>query len=247
MKILGIVVARRGSERLPGKVLRELRGEPMLLKVLARASRSARLNDLVVALPDNKADDSVEALCLSAGYFSFRGSEFDVLDRVYRTAIAYGADIVVPLRASCPLIDGELVDHAVETLLESKDADWCTNRLPKHTYPQGLEVDAVRIEALRKAWQEDTHAGSRQHLESFMIRRSDLFKAASFSHSSDLSHIPWQVLTLPDLDRVRTIFEKLGEGHFTWQQALKVWEKIASDLAPAVPVTTSYWHSRETT
>lgn len=247
MKILGIVVARRGSERLPGKVLRELAGEPMLLKLLARASRATRLNDLVVALPDNKADDSIESLCMSAGYSCFRGSEFDLLDRVYRTAIAYCADIVVPLRASCPLVDGELIDEAVEKLLENNDADWCTNRLPKHTFPQGLEVDAIRIGALRRAWQEDTHAGSRQHLESFLIRRFDLFSAVSFSHSTDLSHIPWQVLTLPDLDRVRAIFERLKDDASTWQQAMGIWEKIASDYAPVTPPPASYWHSRETT
>ncbi|MBL0061995.1 MAG: hypothetical protein IPP40_11110 [bacterium] len=245
MKILGIVVARRGSERLPGKVLRELAGEPMLLKVLARASHSTRLNDLVVALPDNKADDSIESLCLSSGYYCFRGSEYDLLDRVYRTAIAYGADIIVPLRASCPLIDGQLVDQVVEKLLESKDADWCTNRLPKHSYPEGLEIDAIRIETLRRAWHEDSHPGPRQHLESFLIRRVDLFNTASVSHTHDLSHVPWQVLTLPDLDRVRAIFEKLGNNTFSWHEALAVWETIADDYSPAEPIPNSYWHTRE--
>ena len=245
MKILGIVVARRGSERLPGKVLRELNGDPMLLTVLARASRSTRLNDLVVALPDNKADDSLESLCLSSGYFCFRGAEYDLLDRVYRTAIAYGADIVVPIRASCPLTDGQLIDQVIEKLLENPTADWATNRLPVHTFPQGLEVDAIRIEALRRAWQEDTHPGSRQHLEAFLIRRFDLFTAVEVSHKPNLSHVPWQISTLPDLDRVRTIFEKLGNTSFSWQSALAVWEKLPQEIIPSESTANEFWHHSE--
>ena len=186
MKILGVVVARRGSERLPGKVLRELAGEPMLLKVLARASHAERLSDLVVALPDCVNEDSTESLCRSSGYFCFRGAEYDILDRIFRTAIGYGADIVVPLRASCPLIDGPLIDSVIERLLETPVADWSTNRLPKLTFPRGLEVDAIRIEALRRAWQEDMHAGSRQYPESFLIRRPDLFRSVGLSHTHDL-------------------------------------------------------------
>ncbi len=217
----------------------------MLLKVLSRASRSTCLHDLFVALPDNRTDDSIESLCLSSGYFCFRGSEQDILDRVYRTAIAYGADIVVPLRASCPLIDGQLIDQVVEKLLESKSADWCTNRLPAHTFPQGLEVDAIKIDALRKAWHEDTHPGSRQHLEAFLIRRIDLFNSVSVSHTTDLSHMSWQVSELPDLDRVRTIFEKLGDGPFSWQDALSVWLSLPQDLIPADSTPGHIWHPSE--
>jgi spore coat polysaccharide biosynthesis protein SpsF (cytidylyltransferase family) len=245
MKILGVVVARRGSERLPGKVLRELAGEPMLLKVLARASRAERLSDLVVALPDGPNEDSTESLCRSSGYFCFRGAEYDILDRIFRTAIAYGADIVVPLRASCPIIDGQLIDAVVEKLLDNKSADWCSNRLPKPTYPRGLEVDAIRIDTLRRAWMEDTHAGSRQYPESFLIRRPDLFSSVGVSHSKDLSHIPWHVFTLSDLNRVRTVFTKLGDSAFSWQDALSVWETMPPDADHSDTYTETNWQSSE--
>lgn len=217
----------------------------MLLKVLARASRATRLNDLVVALPDSKTDDSIESLCLSSGFFCFRGAENDLLDRVYRTAIAYGADIVVPIRASSPLVDGFLIDQVVEKLIDSSTADWATNRLPKHTFPQGLEVDAVRIETLRKAWHEDTHLGSRNHLESFLIRRVDLFQTVSISNPTDLSHVPWNVCTLPDLDRVRSIFERLGDRPFTWQEALAVWEKMPQENTVVESPNEVFWHIRD--
>ncbi|MBK6767250.1 MAG: hypothetical protein IPG71_13445 [bacterium] len=245
MKILGIVVARRGSERLPGKVLRELAGEPMLLQVLARAARSKCLHELVVALPDSKQDDTIESLCSAHGYFCFRGSEMDLLDRVFRTAIAYGADIVVPLRANCPLVDGELIDLMIDRLLQAPDADWATNRLPSPTYPIGLEVDVIRIEALRKAWMEDTHPGSRQHIDSFFMRRPDLFVAVTESFPKDCSHVPWQVASLPDLDRVRRIYEKLGDRQFRWQEALAVWLNMPEEAAAETAKPGALWHSAQ--
>lgn len=243
MKILGIVVARRGSERLPGKVLRELAGEPMLLQVLARAARSKCLHELIVALPDNKQDDSIESLCSANGYFCFRGSEMDLLDRVFRTAIAYGADIVVPLRANCPLVDGDLIDLMVGRLVNAPGADWATNRLPASTYPNGLEVDVLRIDALRRAWMEDTHPGSRQHLDSFFMRRPDLFVAATESYPVDYSYVPWQVATLPDLDRVRRIFENFGDKQFRWQEALAVWKNMLEEPATESAKPNTVWHS----
>lgn len=246
MKILGIVVARRGSERLPGKVLRELAGEPMLLQVLARTARSKCLHELIVALPDDKQDDSIESLCTANGYFCFRGSEMDLLDRVFRTAIAYGADIVVPLRANCPLIDADLIDLMVERLIQTPGADWATNRLPMPSYPNGLEVDVFRIDALRKAWIEDTHPGSRQHLDSFFMRRPDLFVAATEAYPTDYSHVPWQVATLPDLDRVRRIYEKIGDRLFSWQEALTVWQNMPEEPSAESARPNTVWHSSHT-
>ncbi len=245
MKILGIVVARRGSERLPGKVLRDLVGKPMLLEVLARAGRAKRLSGLVVALPDNKNDDAIEAVCTSNGIYCFRGAEYDLLDRVYRTAIAYGAEIVVPLRSHCPLIDPDLIDEAVKRLLDDPAADWCTNRFPLPTFPQGLEVDAIRIETLRVAWQEDSHPGSRQHVEGYLLRRPEQFTTATFACETNLADAPWSVATLQDLDRVRTIFEKFNGSAFTWREALDVWQSMPRDSQPTESGTHQYWYQSE--
>jgi len=245
MKILGIVVARRGSERLPGKVLRDLTGKPMLMEVIARAQGSKRLSGLVVAFPDNKNDDPIEQVCNSNSVFCFRGSEYDLLDRVYRTAIAYGAEIVVPLRANCPLVDAELIDQAVEALLADPSADWSSNRFPLPTFPQGLEVDAIRIDTLRKAWQEDSHPGSRQHVEGYLLRREEQFTCASFTCDANLFHVPFQVITLQDLDRVRTIFEAFKGKNFSWREALAVWETLPHEQPAETVPQHNFWYTSE--
>lgn len=243
MKILGIVVARRGSERLPGKVLRELSGKPMLLQVLTRAARSRYLHDLVVALPDNREDDAIETLCVSNGHYCFRGSELDLVDRVYRTAIAYCADVVVPLRASCPLMEGELIDRVVDKLLTSPEADWATNRLPFPTFPLGLEVDAIRMETLRKVWTEDSHPGSRHHLETYLLRRTNVIKVETLQAAANHSSISWQVAALKDLDCIRRVFEHFRDRYFPWEEALAVWQEMSRDIdvpdAPQIAENTS--------
>ena len=220
MKILGIVQARRGSANLPGKVLRDLNGEPMLVTVLQRAARAASLDRVVVALPDNRQDDPIEQLCHAYGFYCFRGSEADVLDRIYRTAIGFCADVVVPLRGNCPLVDPELIDGAVTTLISHPEADWSSNSFPKATYPRGLEVEAIHIAALKRAWQEDTHAGSRERVDAYFARRVDLFQVAEMRSEEDYSYLDYTVNTLQDLERLRSVFENFGHNHFGWRDAV---------------------------
>ena len=52
MKNVAIVQARMGSTRLPGKALRDLCGEPMLARVMARAQRAKCLDEVVVRHDD---------------------------------------------------------------------------------------------------------------------------------------------------------------------------------------------------
>src|SRR5439155_1214749 len=79
------------SSRLPGKVLADVAGQPMLARVCARVRRARRVDACVVATSDRSADDPVAELCRREQIPCFRGSELDVLDRVYHAAQAHQA------------------------------------------------------------------------------------------------------------------------------------------------------------
>ena len=113
MKIVAIVQAHMGSTRLPGKVLLDLAGEPMLVRDMNRLSRAQTLGNIVVATTINPADDVILSLCDKRNWSWFRGSEEDVLDRYYHAAMEYEADAVVRITSDCPLIEPEVVDRVV--------------------------------------------------------------------------------------------------------------------------------------
>ena len=107
------VQARTSSSRLPGKVLQGIAGEPMLVRVVERLARAKMIDQVVVATTTDPVDEPIFALCSERGYECFRGSLYDVLDRYYRAAKAYQADVIVRITADCPIIDPGLVDLTV--------------------------------------------------------------------------------------------------------------------------------------
>jgi spore coat polysaccharide biosynthesis protein SpsF (cytidylyltransferase family) len=84
VKVVGIIQAPMGSTRLPGKVMLDLAGAPMLERNVSRAKRANLLNGVVIATTTLPADVAIAAICLEHGWDVFRGSENDVLDRYYR-------------------------------------------------------------------------------------------------------------------------------------------------------------------
>lgn len=131
--IIAIVQARMGSTRLPGKVLLELGGEPMLAQVVERTRRSRLVQQVVVATTSQAEDDPIADLCAQRGYPCWRGNLHDVLDRYYQAAHHFRAEVVVRITADCPVIDPELIDRTIlaffgqvqpqDTLLQAEPAE----------------------------------------------------------------------------------------------------------------------------
>jgi len=128
-RIVAIIQARMGASRLPGKVLMDIAGKPMLAWVIERARQSKRIDEIVVATTKEPADEAIAQLCSSKGIRFFRGSTYDVLDRYYQAAKYFQADVIVRLTADCPLLDPEVIDLTISELV-NRSLDFATNRLP---------------------------------------------------------------------------------------------------------------------
>src|SRR5262249_12160461 len=171
MRTVAIVQARMGSSRLPGKVLQDLGGEPMLARVLSRLGRSRTLDEVVVATTTEPADDILERFCQERGRPCFRGSEHDVLDRYYKAATAERAAVVVRITSDCPLIEPAIVDRVVAEFQERQPGiDYASNVLPRRTYPRGLDTEVMSFAALDRAWHEDHVPASREHVTPYIYR-----------------------------------------------------------------------------
>src|SRR5689334_20138390 len=109
MTTLGIIQARMGSSRLPGKVLRKLGNRSVLERVVHAAQQSGVLDKVVVATTVEADDDDVAAECAAIGVPCFRGSVDDVLDRFLGVLDEHQSDIVLRFTADSPLLDPELI------------------------------------------------------------------------------------------------------------------------------------------
>ena len=116
-RIVAIIQGRMSSSRLPGKILADIAGQPMLARVFIRTSRSATVTETVFATTTDSTDDPVAEYCDFSGIPFTRGNEFDVLDRYYQTALQSKADVIVRITADCPVIDPALIDDVANTLI----------------------------------------------------------------------------------------------------------------------------------
>ncbi len=85
-RVVAIIQGRMSSSRLPGKILADIAGQPMLQRVFIRTSRAATVNETIFATTTDSTDDPVEEYCDFSGIPFTRGSLYDVLDRYYQTA-----------------------------------------------------------------------------------------------------------------------------------------------------------------
>ena len=204
--VLAIIQARMGSTRLPGKVLKEILGKPMLAYMIERVQRSKYIDKVVIATTLSANDDQLFSYCKTQNWNVFRGSENDVLDRYYQTALPEKADVVVRLTADCPLIDHRVVDDVVGNFLDNS-FDYVSNINPP-TYPDGLDTEVFSFVSLQKAWKQANEHYDREHVTPY-IRRSEEFKRSNIRNAVDLSDERWTVDDPEDLTLVRTIFEAL--------------------------------------
>lgn len=227
-RTVAIIQARMASSRLPGKVMRDIAGEPMLVRVVERTRHAHTLHKVVVATTKNPGDDPIEALCGGRGYSVFRGSQYDVLDRYYRAALAFKAQIIVRLTADCPLIDPEVIDHTVNEFFRH-GVDFAANRLPppwRRTYPIGMDTEVCTFAALERAWKEAKEPHQREHVMPYLYEQEGRFHVLVVDHDSDYGSQRWTVDTNEDLELIRQIYTRFkGRDDFSWLDVLALLER----------------------
>src|SRR5450631_2640157 len=148
MRINAVIQARTGSTRLPGKVLEDLGGRPVLEWVVRAAQAASQIDTVVVATSTLTGDDVVVDLAGSLGVPVVRGSEDDVLSRFVAALDAYPADAVVRLTADCTLLDPSLIDAVAGAWAAAPGHDYVSTVLVR-SLPRGLDVELVTARALR--------------------------------------------------------------------------------------------------
>jgi spore coat polysaccharide biosynthesis protein SpsF len=243
-RTVAIVQARTGSVRLPAKVLLDLGGQPVLVRVVERTRRASLVDEVVVATTLEPEDEAIEALCRQRNYPCFRGSLHDVLDRYYQAARHFDAGVIVRITADCPLIDPTLIDEAVDKFRQ-REVDFAANRLPPpfhRTYPIGLDVEVCTFAALARAWREADQPFQREHVMPYLYEglptasshaTEDVFAQSPrgfrlllLNHAVDYGTFRWAVDTPQDLEAMRQVYAHFhNRDDFSWQDVLRLYQQ----------------------
>jgi spore coat polysaccharide biosynthesis protein SpsF len=211
--VLAILQARVGSTRLPGKVLADVVGKPMIEWQIERILRASTIDRLIVATTINPEDDPIERLAMQLGVDVIRGSEADVLSRFIQVLDRYPAKVVVRLTADCPLVDPRIIDLCVQQFNKSKPVpDYLSNALLR-TFPDGLDVEVIDATVLRIANMEAARVDEKEHVTRFIHQRPERFALKNVPHKQNLGHLRWTVDENNDLKFVRAIFGRLVQSN----------------------------------
>lgn len=219
MKIIGIIQARMGSSRLPGKVLMDLCGRPMVIRLWERLSL-ATLDGICLVTSTNPENDVLVKEASRVGLPAVRTTpESDVIGMLRAGAEQFGADAIVRVTADCPLVSPQLVDALVAEWGEWNPPwwDYLSNVWPRRTYPDGLDLELFSRPCLDRLSAVIPENDPRRSTPNVWIWDHHVgFRIGFMPHTEDLSWVRWTVDRRDDLERLRRIWAELPLG-FRWE------------------------------
>lgn len=208
MNIVAIVQARMGSSRFPNKVMADISGRSMLAQIVTRLRRATLIDLVVVATTIEPADHAIVEDCWRSLVSVTRGSETDLIGRIYKTAKMHMADVVVRITGDCPMTDPDVADKVIEKYLAG-DWQYVCNVRPR-TYPDGLNVEVYSIELLERLNNEIEDSVYREWFPVYIWDTLNPSLMYNVACALDYSNLRWTVDYPEDLEFVRCIYDRLG-------------------------------------
>jgi len=214
-KVVCVIQARMGSKRLPRKSMMPLAGKPLVDHVIMRLLRASSISQVVLAIPDTAEDQLLNERARVLGVPCYRGSENDLVDRFFRAAAAYKADVVVRVCADNPLIHPSEVDRIVEYFLNS-EIHFASNVGPVmgNGYPDGLGAEVFGFDSLRWIHENVSDSHCREHVHDSFYLNKDRFTLGTVMCPQEFSQpeIVLDINTQQEYEFISKLFDDLQEG-----------------------------------
>ncbi len=207
MRTVGIVQARMGSTRLPGKVLKKIDDKPLLAYQIERMKKASFIDELVIATTPYGNEDIIN-LCNELNVSYFIGSEQDVLARYYEAAVRFGADVVVRMTSDCPLIDPAIIDSIIQTYFNG-EYDYVSNTQLR-TFPRGMDTEVFSMKLLKEAFENAKLDYEREHVTPYFYLNPNKYNVGQYiSEKENYSHLRLTVDTVEDFELIKIVIEDL--------------------------------------
>lgn len=207
------------SNRLPGKVLQEIDGIPLLGLCIERCQK-AGVGTVVVATSDERDDDAIVSISEKFGACVLRGPLDNVLERYRLLANAFDARYVVRISGDSPSIDPELIRTAVS--LCNHDRIEIVSNVAKRTFPKGQSVEVMTREVLGRLTDIVHESFDLEHVTSYVYQNPEQFRLLNFESAGDFGHIQLAVDSHQDLECMRRLFEASSNSLSGWRDLVEL-------------------------
>ena len=173
---VAVIQARMGSSRLPGKMMMDLCGYPVLHWVLHRVKKARNLTEVVLATTRLDRDAPLVDLAGALGVKVFRGSEADVLGRFRDAAREFKVRVIMRICADNPFIAPEELDRLVACYQSRRQSGGDPHRLyafnhlttMDNDYPDGLGAEIFSLEMLERLDRLSQEPSHREHVTTYL-------------------------------------------------------------------------------
>lgn len=208
--IVGVVIAREGSSRLPGKALVNVEGKPMIGHIVDRLKSSKYIDQVIIATTTNKLDDGIYKFGVSTNTKVFRGHPEDVLGRLYSSVENINADAIIEVGGDCPFISTKLLNKGIQIYLDNPGVDMVSNCMfEPFTFPDGYDFILLTKQTLTKVHNKAKLESERFQPFQYIFKNKHLFKIKSFENDKNFSKWRWTLDYEEDLTLVKKVYKEL--------------------------------------
>ena len=230
MRKVLIIQARTNSSRLPNKVLLELtEGINVIQHMYNRVKRCKNIDDIIIATTSNPEDTKLYNYCINNKIKCYRGSENNVVERYYQTALISNADIIIRCTGDCPLVDPQQLDNFISFAENKKYLE--TNYIGKSNiagFPDGFDMELFSFKLLEKAYYGADTDYYKEHVASYIrkVILQEKYDKYTIPLSKEYPNIDFNSLHLSidtpgDYRLVKNIFENIYDNNnFTYLDVL---------------------------
>jgi spore coat polysaccharide biosynthesis protein SpsF len=209
MRVIGVIQAKMDSSRLPGKVLADIEGKPLIWHIYKRLQSVSKISEVVISTTNMPSEKPLREFAISEEIPYYAGSKDDLIDRIYNTGKKFKSDILVKINADCPLIDPKLVSDGISMFLSLKNKPDLVTNCVEETFPEGMQYSIFSFNTIEHLWSTIKQPFWREFFYRYIIENKHRFSVINIKSPKNLSSLRWTVDYAEDLEFVRKVYEKL--------------------------------------
>ena len=170
MKLGAIVICRYNSSRLPGKILKEINGKPILSYIIERLKCVKGLDEIVIATSDQESDQPIIDYCLKEGMKYYRGSLLNVAERFLNCSMAFGFDYSIRINGDNMFLDHRIISEMIE--INNKNKYDMVSNVKGRTFPKGVSVEILNVKFYQKLFSKFKNKYFQEHVTIYFYENS---------------------------------------------------------------------------
>lgn len=213
LKADAIIQARVGSNRLPYKVGKKILNLFLIEWVIVRLKKSKKIRKIILATTKKKQDEFLIKIAKKHKIFIYRGSEKNVLNRIYSAAKFYKSDLIIRVCADNPFIDPKEVDFLIKKFnYKKKVYHYGFNHQDRlnTSYADGFGAEIIKFNTLEKLNKIVKKQNQKEHVTQYIWDNLKNFKVLALKAPKKLAYpnLKFDIDTNKDLKIIKSLVSK---------------------------------------